>query len=86
MANSLNKGKTITIKIKYEDFSQETRSKTIDNYVWMKKDLIPIINDLLIQKDLRKPVRLLGITISNLYAENKQTSKEFSKQLEFSFI
>ena len=86
MTNSSNKGRTITIKIKYEDFSQETRSKTIDNYVWTKKDLIPIINDLLIQKDLRKSVRLLGISISNLYVENKQASNEFSKQLEFSFI
>ena len=30
MRKNLNKGKTVTLKIKYNDFSQETRSKTLD--------------------------------------------------------
>ena len=47
MAKNSNKGKTITIKIKYSDFSQQTRSKTIENYVSTKEEFFPIIKDLL---------------------------------------
>ena len=33
MIQSGNKGKTVTIKLKYSDFTQQTRSKTIDDYL-----------------------------------------------------
>ena len=37
MKKNSNKGKTITVKIKYNDFTQETRSRTLDRYISKKK-------------------------------------------------
>ena len=67
MRKNSNKGKTITIKIKYNDFSQETRSKTVDKYISRKEEFFPIIENLIFNKSMKKPVRLLGIAITNLY-------------------
>ena len=85
MAKNSNKGKTITIKIKYCDFSQQTRSKTIENYVSTKKEFFPIIKDLLFQKSLEKPVRLLGISITKLFNEVNIKEDQVSLQLKFDF-
>ena len=54
MKKSNTRGKTITLKIKYSDFTQQTRSKTIDHYIQEKKDFYPIIKDLLYQESLKK--------------------------------
>ena len=85
MAKSSNKGKTITIKIKYSDFSQQTRSKTVENYVSTKEEFFPIIKDLLFQKSLEKPVRLLGISITKLFNEVNIKEDQVSLQLKFDF-
>ena len=85
MAKSSNKGKTITIKIKYSDFSQQTRSKTVENYVSTKEEFFPIIKDLLFQKSLNKPVRLLGISITKLFNEVNIKEHPVSLQLKFDF-
>ena len=85
MAKDSNKGKTVTIKIKYSDFSLQTRSKTVENYVSTKEEFFPIIKDLLFQKSLEMPVRLLGISITKLF--NKVDIKEdpINLQLKFNF-
>ena len=85
MVNNSNKGKTITVKIKYNDFSQQTRSKTIENYVSTKEEFFPIIKELLFQKQIEKPVRLLGISISNFFNKEKLNKDEYSLQLRFNF-
>ena len=66
MKNSETKGKTITLKIKYSDFTQQTRSKTIEYFVSEKKDFFPIVKELLYQEEMKNSVRLLGISINNL--------------------
>jgi DNA polymerase-4 len=71
MQKSNTKGKTITLKIKYSDFTQQTRSKTISHYIQQKKEFYPIIKDLLYQESLKNSVRLLGISFSNLDIEKK---------------
>ncbi len=81
MINSKTKGKTITLKIKYSDFTQQTRSKTILNFISKKKDFFPSVKELLFQENLRESVRLLGISISNL-DNNKHP---ISIQLSFDF-
>lgn len=63
------KGKTVVLKIKFDDFSLQTRSKTVLNYVQLKSEILPIINQLITQETLLKPVRLLGITLQNLDIE-----------------
>ena len=85
MIQSDNKGKTVTIKLKYSDFTQQTRSKTIDDYLQTKEEIFPIIEELLYQKEIEKSVRLLGISITNLYRDNLLPKENFSVQLKFDF-
>lgn len=60
-------GKTVTLKIKYFDFEQRTRSKTIDNPVNSKEELFNIAEELFRKPEKPvKPVRLLGLGLSNL--------------------
>ena len=82
---SNNKGKTITIKLKYSDFSQQTRSKTIEGYMATKEEFFPIIEELLYQKEIHKSVRLLGISITNLYREKLLPEEDYRVQLKFDF-
>jgi DNA polymerase-4 len=66
LINGKHQGKTITLKFKYFDFEQHTRSRTLDYYTDDYEVIIDTAYDLL-QTDLpEKPVRLLGITLSNL--------------------
>ncbi len=81
-------GKTVTLKIKYSDFTLQTRSKTITKYISDKKQIVTIAEQLLYQAELKDSVRLLGISISNLNTEKEDSSVEkdsISEQLEFEF-
>lgn len=73
MIKSKNKGRTITVKIKYNDFTQTTRSKTVDEMLQRKEEFFYLIEELLYQKEIEKPVRLLGVSITNL--ENNKEEK-----------
>ena len=86
MIKSENKGRTVTVKLKYSDFTQQTRSKTIEDYISTKEEFFPVIEELIYQKEIDKSVRLLGISISNLFKEvKKPKEEEFSLQLKFDF-
>ncbi len=81
-------GKTITLKIKYSDFSQQTRSKTISYFISSKALILEIAKELLYQEKMKNSVRLLGISLSNLNTEKdnpKEEKKEISVQLKFKF-
>lgn len=71
------KGKTITLKIKYHDFEQKTRSKSLLNYTDDKALIWETIMDLLKMPEYpEKGIRLLGISLSNLdIVEQKQTGQ-----------
>ncbi|MDP4988591.1 MAG: DNA polymerase IV, partial [Polaribacter sp.] len=71
MKKSDTKGKTITLKIKYSDFSQQTRSKTMEYFMQEKFEFFPIVKELLFQEKLKNSVRLLGISFGNLNTEKK---------------
>ncbi len=77
LAKNNVKGKTITLKIKYSDFTQITRSKTIAHYVSLKTEILPIIKQLLFQQKLENSVRLLGVSISNLDNEEPKNIKQY---------
>ncbi len=79
-----SKGKTITLKIKYNDFSVQTRSKTIQNFTQSKELIYENIIELLNQKALNLPVRLLGVTVSNLEIEEER-NLQTNHQLKLSF-
>ena len=60
------KGYTLTLKIKFYDFTQITRSYTVSNVLETKEDILPIAKLLLGQVDYKsKPVRLIGLSVSN---------------------
>ena len=81
-------GKTITLKIKYSDFTLQTRSKTLPYYVSDKSVILETAKDLLYQEKIINSVRLLGISISNLNTEKKKKpdlNKSINVQLKFGF-
>jgi DNA polymerase-4 len=75
-------GKTVTLKIKYSDFTQQTRSKTLPYFISDKSLLFDTVNELLFQERMKDSVRLLGISLSNLNTEIKKT---IVVQLKFDF-
>lgn len=84
-------GKTVTLKIKYSDFTLQTRSKTLPYYISEKSIVLETAKDLLYQEKLSNSVRLLGISLSNLNTDasnSKQSNpieKPISVQLKFEF-
>jgi DNA polymerase-4 len=75
-------GKTITLKIKYSDFTQQTRSKTLPYFIADKGLILETVKELLYQERMKDSVRLLGISLSNLNTEQKKT---VVVQLKFDF-
>ena len=75
-------GKTVILKIKYSDFSQQTRSKTLPYFISDKALLLETAKELLYQEKLKESVRLLGISLNNLNTEVKKT---VVVQLKFEF-
>jgi DNA polymerase-4 len=75
-------GKTVTLKIKYSDFTQQTRSKTLPYFISDKPLIVEVVKELLYQERMKDSVRLLGISLSNLNTEEK---KFVVVQLKFNF-
>ena len=65
------KAKTLTLKYKYADFEQHTRSKTITGWVASKNDLAEHARALLYAEEFIKGIRLLGLTLSNFRSEGE---------------
>ena len=60
-------GKTVTLKVKYNDFAQITRSATLQKYTNDSSEIYSTIRNLLVKTAVgKKPVRLLGISLSQL--------------------
>lgn len=60
-------GHTLTLKIKYGDFTQITRSITLHDYLQTKDEILPAAKRLL--RDVKfssdHPIRLIGLSVSN---------------------
>lgn len=83
-------GKTITLKIRYSDFSLQTRSKTLADFVNSNDVILATAKDLLYQERMSNSVRLLGISLSNLNTDDvktklKEQKDSVSAQLKFGF-
>ena len=64
------KGRTVTLKVKYADFQQITRSRTIERRLRGAEELTAIAWVLLEALfPVEKGVRLLGVTLSSLEAD-----------------
>jgi len=81
-------GKTITLKIKYSDFTLNTRSKTLPYYIADKGLILETAKELLYQEEMQNSVRLLGISLANLNTDKKEKPKPEETilvQLKFDF-
>lgn len=76
------KGKSLTLKIRYKDFSVFTRSKTQEVYYENAQDFYETAQKLWELRPFDKPVRLLGLSLSNL---NTGETKQVSVQLRIPF-
>lgn len=78
-------GKTVTLKIKYSDFTVQTRSKTLPYYISASSLVFEAVKELLYQEKPKESVRLLGISLSNLNTEESGVKKAVAVQLKFDF-
>ena len=77
-------GHTVTIKIKYADFRQITRSKTADQSIQSEDELAEIATGLMSEDLLNEEgIRLIGVGISNFKTEEKIEPTTTQLTLEF---
>lgn len=71
--------RTITLKVRYADFQLITRSKTSDPAIQTEQKILATLPELLKKTEVgRRPIRLIGITLSNLLQENTATDAQTS--------
>lgn len=78
--------KTLTLKIKYADFTVVTRSKTVANYLRTYDQLFDIGKELLLQVDdfEERKIRLMGLTLKNASSDQViLTNQPLQLTLEF---
>ena len=78
-------GRTLTLKIKFQDFQQITRSITVEHILRTKDDILPLAKQLLRQVEFHShPIRLLGLGVSNQRGETEEEkSRWIELELEF---
>lgn len=67
--------KTISIQVRYNDFSQITRSFTLEQHTDNFYDIFRIVERLYEENTASKPIRLLGVSVTNL----KPTSEHYEQ-------
>lgn len=59
-------GYTLTLKVKFSDFTQITRSTTVSSALKVKDDILPVAKKLMGQVDYStRQIRLIGLSVSN---------------------
>ena len=70
-------GRTVTLKIRYGDFSTFTISETPQRGIYSSEDIYSIACRLLEKKYNNSGVRLLGLSLGNLYEGENPEQGEF---------
>ncbi|HEY9715244.1 MAG TPA: DNA polymerase IV [Chroococcales cyanobacterium] len=66
-------GRTLTLKVKYADYQQVTRSRTFRESISRYDQVMSIANELLVTTEVEeRRVRLLGLALSNLDCEDEE--------------
>ncbi|WP_243359987.1 DNA polymerase IV [Fundidesulfovibrio terrae] len=82
------RGRTVTLKVKYADFKQITRSHTVDSPTDLDEEIFRTACSLLDAVPLAKKVRLIGVGVSNFAKGQEQltlvpdTSRERTSKLD----
>ena len=83
MVKSTSYGRTLTLKVKYSDFQQVTRSKTLLQSIQNESEMRDLAYELLLKTEAgKRKVRLVGVSVSNFYTEE---SEELPIQLLLDF-
>ena len=94
IAKSGFEGRTLTLKVKFADFTQITRSISQEKVLKKKDEILPLAKRLLQQVDYSSihPIRLIGLSVSNATSEEARTEdkenciqKPEYKELELEF-
>ena len=71
------RGRTVTLKLKYNDFTLNTRAKSVPHLVGDKAEFAAIGRELLESElPLPRPIRLMGLTLSSLEGVEKGSRRE----------
>ena len=78
-------GRTLTLKVKFLDFQQITRSITVDHILRTKDEILPLAKQLMQQVEFHThPIRLLGLGVSNQKSATPQEENHWIElELEF---
>ena len=79
------KAKTLTLKVKYADFTIVTRSVTLNYFIESGREMLTIAMELLSRVDdiELKKVRLLGLTLKNPDAEEELHGHPIQLEIDF---
>jgi len=78
MVNGNHLGKTITVKMRYSDFSTHTRSRSLAHFTNDESEIYSVAATLLTEHPREQAFRLLGISMSNLNIETKTSSGQLT--------
>ena len=71
------RGRTVTLKVKYTDFQIATRAKSVTHWVSDKAEFARLSRELLEEAlPLPMPIRLMGLTLSNLEGARESTNEK----------
>lgn len=77
-------GKTLTLKMKYCDFQQVTRSKTLAEEYTTEQIYVEGVKLLELVPNIERGIRLIGLTVSN-FERGEEVKDRFMGQLELGF-
>ncbi len=78
------RGNTLTLKIKFHDFKQITRSITVPYQLMDKDKILPLAKELLKEVNYSdRPIRLIGVSVSNPREEELRPGQWQQLYLEF---
>ncbi|WP_422723197.1 DNA polymerase IV [Erythrobacter alti] len=76
------KGRTVTLKVKFNDFQLMTRARSLDRAVTDKAEFSAIAHEILAgELPLAMPIRLMGLTLSNLEGDKTEEPRRDDGQL-----
>lgn len=73
-------GRTLTLKVKYADFTQITRSMSADHALTTKEQILPLAKALSQDIGGEQPIRLIGLSLSNPIDTHKVSVHEWVEQ------
>ena len=80
---SAKEGRTVTLKVKFSDFTQITRSKTLDHPTADPQIIYFTAVELWKSEVFKKSIRLVGISLSNFDGDEEELPTDAQLKLEF---